>query len=213
MQAVNLLPAEARKSSSSFSSLNTLSGVRVVQAGAALTGALAVLIGVAYYHEKSVVNSKQESLANVQARLVAVEARAQAIKSAQAQAASRVNIIQSVVGARLNWDAALTDLARVLPTDIRLSSLQATSPSASSTVLQAAPPLTTYNTAQTTTTGGSQTFALQGVAPSHHEIALVLDRLEALPWLSEVTLQTTSRQVDGTVQFSIAASLSNEDLK
>ena len=38
----------------------------------------------------------------------------------------------------------------------------------------------------------------------------MLDRLAALPWLSEVTLQTTTRQTDGTIQFSVAASLSNE---
>lgn len=210
MQAVNLLPLDARKQTSSFSGLNTLSGVRVIQAGAAVTGAIALLIGVVYYHESSVVSSRQQTLAEVQARVVAVEARAQAIKDAQSQAASRVSVIQSVVSARLNWSAALIDLARVVPVNVHLSSLQATSPAASAAILGAAPPLTTYNTAATTTTGGAQTFSVQGIAPSHDTIALVLDRLASLPWLSQVTLQQTSRQPDGTVQFQVAASLSNE---
>jgi Tfp pilus assembly protein PilN len=213
MQAVNLLPHDARKQTGSFSGLSTLSGVRVVQVGAAVTGAIAVLIGVVYFHERSVVHGKQQTLAEVQARLVAVEARADAIKSAQSAAASRVNVIQSVVGARLNWAAALTDLARDLPANIHLTSLQATSPTASTTVLGQAPPLTTYETAATSTAGGTQTFTVQGLAPSHAVIALTLDRLAALPWLSQVTLQQTSRQDDGTVQFQVAASLSNEDLK
>ena len=130
MRAVNLLPLEARKSTGSFSSLNTLSGVRVVQAGAAVTGAIAVLVGLAYYHETSVVHGKQQKLAEVKARVVAVEARAQAIKDAQSQSASLVSTIQSVVSTRLNWSLALTDLARVLPANVHLTSLQATSPSA-----------------------------------------------------------------------------------
>jgi len=213
MRAVNLLPPDARKSTSSFSGLNTLSGVRIVQGGAAVTGAIAVLIGVMYFHERSTVHGKQESLAEVQARLVAVEARANAIKAAQSQAASRVGVIQSVVDARLNWSAALTDLARVMPTNVQLTSLQATSPSAAAAVLAGATPLTTYETAATTATGGTQSFTVTGDAPSHNAVALVLDRLAALPWLSEVTLQQTARQPDGTVQFNVAASLSNEDLK
>jgi len=209
MRAVNLLPPDARKSTSSFSGLNTLSGVRIVQGGAAVTGAIAVLVGVMYFHERSTVHGKQESLAEVQARLVAVEARANAIKAAQSQAASRVGVIQSVVDARLNWSAALTDLARVMPTNVQLTSLQATSPSSS----VPAPPLTTYETAATTTTGGTQSFTVTGDAPSHNAVAIVLDRLAALPWLGQVTLQQAARQSDGSVQFSVAASLSNEDLK
>ena len=216
MQAVNLLPADARRSKSAFSGLDTLSGVRVVQVGAAVTGGIAILLGLAYFHEQSVVHTRQNALAQVDARNVAVQAQVQSVKTAQAATSARLGIARGVVTTRLNWNAALTGLARVLPTNVHLTALNATSPTTAAAATVSAG--TAVNTSSSSVVAAStattaQTFTISGLAPSQNAVALVLDRLAVLPWLTQVTLQQTTRQSDGTIQFGVSASLGNEGLQ
>ena len=74
----------------------------------------------------------------------------------------------------------------------------------------------TSNTSATTTTATTTppapvapatTFTISGVAPSNVRVALILDRLALVPWLSNVSLQTTTRQPTGTVQFTVTATV------
>jgi len=48
-----------------------------------------------------------------------------------------------------------------------------------------------------------------GSATSQRGVALVLDRLALLPWLSGITLQTSAGANGSPVQFTIGASLSS----
>jgi Tfp pilus assembly protein PilN len=115
------------------------------------------------------------------------------------------------------WDSALGDLARVLPSGVQLTSLAAAKPVAPPPVAPVAPTSSdTSNTSATTTTttvapvappAPATTFTISGVAPSNVRVALILDRLALLPWLSNVSLQTTSRQPTGSVLFTVNATV------
>jgi Tfp pilus assembly protein PilN len=70
------------------------------------------------------------------------------------------------------------DLGRVLPTGVTLTSLSASGPTP--TAAPAAP-------------AAASTFTIAGETSSHVRVATVLDRLAVLPWLSDITLQSSTR--------------------
>ena len=185
MQAVNLLPEYARSGRRWTSAGSELSSRRILPIGGMVAIALAVIFGLFYFHERSVVSDKKSELATAQARLVAQSARAQPIKDAQAASLARLSFMRSVTATRVHWDAVMGDLGRVLPTGVSLTSLSATTPAP---VAGAA--------------AGGSTFAIAGSTSSHARLALILDRLALLPWLSDVTLTSDSRTGDG-VSFAI----------
>ena len=51
-------------------------------------------------------------------------------------------------------------------------------------------------------------MTLAGVAPSTPGVALVMDRLALLPWLSDVTLASASRMDTGQNTFNLTANVS-----
>ncbi len=202
MRAVNLLPADARVSTRPFASLGgNLSARRIVQVGGTVTVVLAALFVFLFIQERSTVHHKKSELATDQARLVAVQAQVDAIRSAQAAAEARFNAVKTVIQDRMNWDRTLQDLARILPADVRLNSLQAAAPitaagASAATIDSASPPSATPSQ-----------LTITGVAPSYVRIAATLDRLALVPWLSSVTLTSAARQADGTTNFGITASV------
>jgi Tfp pilus assembly protein PilN len=209
MRAVNLLPADLRGAKVRSSSGPPPN--KIFQIAGIVAIVLAVLFVAGFVIERSHVHHKKSVLAHDEARIVAVQARVNSIKNAQAQAAARYTVMKSVVSTRMNWDRALTDFARVLPRNVYLSSLQASAP-----VPAASVPTTSGTTDSTSTTDSSSTTApvapttgsvltISGIAPSHPGVATVLDQLSLLPWLSNVTLVSTARQSDGTVSFSVTA--------
>ncbi len=219
MQAVNLLPLEARPASRWTAIGTGLTPNRVIPIGAAAAAGIALLLAGLYLHERSVVNSKKNTLADREARLVAVQAQAQPVKDAQAQAAALTTAVSGIVGGRMIWDTTLADLARVLPAGVFLSTLSASLPVAAPVV---APPVadTSSTTSTTTTTSTAPvapvaptpaptTFTVTGIAHSHSQVALVLDRLALLPWLSNPTVVTSVRQPTGSTQFNITAAVLN----
>jgi Tfp pilus assembly protein PilN len=180
MQAVNLLPEYAQPGRRWTATGSELSARRILPIGGIAAIAAALLFGSLYFRERSVVSDRKSELANTQARLVAQEARAQPIKAAQAASAARLSMIRSITATRVHWDAVLGDLGRVLPAGVHLSSLTAASTAASS----------------------GTSFSVVGETNSHNRVALVLDRLALLPWLSGITLQSSSRSGD-IVTFTI----------
>jgi Tfp pilus assembly protein PilN len=201
MQAVNLLPAYARPGHRWADTGKDLPAKRVLTAGSAVAAAAALALGGIYFHERSVVNDKRATLADVQARLTAAEAAAQPLRTAQADAAARLAAFQTISAKRLPWEIFLRDLSRVLPDNVYLQSLQATSPT----------PAAATTTSSPSTAGAPTSFTVTGLASSQVRVALVLDRLALLPWLSNITLQSIARGsaagVGGGDQFSLSAEL------
>ena len=120
MQAVNLLPEYARTGRRWTTAGSELSSRRILPIGGIAAVGLALIFGLFYFHERSLVSSKKSELATAQARLVAQSARAEPIKQAQAANAARSTIVHSVTSSRVHWDAVLGDLGRVLPTGVSL---------------------------------------------------------------------------------------------
>ncbi len=188
MEAVNLLPEYARPGHRWASAGSELSSRRILPMGGIAAIGLALLFGLFYFHERSLVSDKKSELATAQARLVAQSARAEPIKQAQAASQGRLAFMRTVTGTRVHWDSVLGDLGRVLPTGVALNSLSVSAPTP---VAGAAP--------------SSSTVSIAGNTNSHDRVALILDRLALLPWLSGIGLQSTSRS-GNSIAFSVGAS-------
>jgi Tfp pilus assembly protein PilN len=221
MQAVNLLPADARlsKKSGITSVGSDLPGKKTMQIGGGIAAVLALLLAGLYVHERSVLNSRQSTLSSDQAKLAAVQGQVDAIRTAQTDSQARDAAVESVVNTRMNWDRTMSALAKVLPVDVVLNELQAAAPVTAATAAAAAatPAPTTGTSTDTTSTTTTPTTAvaaapailtITGVAPSNVRVATVIDRLSLLPWLSGVSLVTSTRQPDGTSSFTITAGVS-----
>ena len=211
MEAVNLLPAYARPGHPWAAVGKDLSRRRVLTlAGAA---ACVIVLGLAfgYLYERSVVHDKRATLADVQAQVAVVDAKAAPLRAAQAAAAVRMAAVGTVSSQRIIWERMLGDVSRVLPSQVYLQtlSLQSPTPLAPGASIAGATP-TAAMPAATSASG----FSATGLASSHVRVALVLDRLALLPWLSNVTLLSTTNGgaggTDGTTlsrgdTFSVSA--------
>lgn len=199
MRAVNLLPADARGGASRSRSLGSRVSVRrALQVGGVVTVLVAALFIALFFHERSIVHGKQSKLDTDNRRLVAVQAQADAVRAAEADAQSRFNAVRTITDSRMNWDRTMNDMAKYLPTDVYLTSMQVTAP-VSAAVAGAA------SVTDSTPPASASQLTIAGVASSYIRVAAVLDRLALVPWLSNVTLQGTSRDNSGKTSFSIQA--------
>jgi Tfp pilus assembly protein PilN len=208
MEAVNLLPAYARPGHPWAAVGKDLSARRVVKAGTVAACVVAVGVGLAYYQERSVVNDRQATLADVQAQVAVVDAKAAPLRAAQAAAAARLTTAGTVSERRVAWEGLMADVSRVLPKQVYLQalSLQSPTPLAPGATI----PAPTAPTGTPAAAGGSG-FTATGVASSHVKVAVVLDRLASLPWLTNLTLLSTANgSASGTTlsrgdTFSVSA--------
>jgi len=194
MRHVNLLPADAYAGGRWFSPEK--GGVettkRILALASAATGLVLVLLGGLYIHERSIVNDRQETLTALEQKVAAAEVAAAKARAEQASVQAHLAAVVTVASQRMPWEKSLRELAQVLPDNASLTSLQVQAPSA---VVAGAPP------------GSASGFSVTGVTTSQRAVALVLDRLALLPWLTDVTLQTSARGggETGSVQFTIGA--------
>lgn len=210
MQAVNLLPGYARPGHRWATIGNDLPARRVLAVGGIAAAAVAIAIGAFYAYERHVVSDKRSELATTQARLTAVNAEAAPFRATQAEASSRLASVTTVVDNRIPWENVLGGLSRVLPSEVYLTSLQATTPTPVASLGAGTVPgaATTVAPAPAAAPTG---FTVTGVGSSQDRVALVLDRLALMPWLSNVTLLSSSRTATGPTgsgggdQFSVEA--------
>jgi Tfp pilus assembly protein PilN len=210
MEAVNLLPAYARPGHPWAAVGKDLSARRVVKAASVAALVVAVGVGLGYYLERSVVNNRQATLADVQAQVAVVDAQAAPLRAAQAAAAARLTTAGTVSERRVAWEGLLADVSRVLPKQVYLQGLSLQSPTPLAPGAPIPAPTTPAGTTAPATTGASG-FSATGVASSHVKVAVVLDRLASLPWLTNVTLLSTANgSASGTTlsrgdTFSVSA--------
>ena len=199
MRAVNLLPEELRPGSRWKTVGRGASARRVLGGAGVAAGVLALAFAALTIQQRSVVDERRTKLHDAEARLVAAQAQALEVQQAQAASEARFAALQTLVGQRVVWEDVLRDLARVLPDGVFLQALQATSPSLTGGAAAAAVP------------GAVPTgFTVTGSADSQVRVAQVLDRLALLPWLADVTLQSSVRaggETSTPVQFTIGATL------
>jgi Tfp pilus assembly protein PilN len=208
MEAVNLLPAYARPGHPWAAVGKDLSARRVIKAGSVAACVVAVGVGLAYYQERSVVNDRRATLTDVKAQVAVVDAKAAPLRAAQAAAAARLTAAGTVSERRVAWEGLLADVSRVLPKQVYLQGLALQSPTPLATGVATPASTTTPGTPATSSASG---FSATGVASSHVKVAVVLDRLASLPWLTNVTLLSTANgSASGTTlsrgdTFSVSA--------
>jgi Tfp pilus assembly protein PilN len=207
MQAVNLLPAGATRGTRWGAADGTQDAKRVLLTAAAAAGVVVVALGAAFVHQHSIVSDKQSTLDGLSQKVAAAEAKAASAQAARANAQARRVAVTAVTSQRVTWEQVLRDLGRVLPGNVRLENLQAQSPTPTAAA-------STTSTTSMASAGSTPTaFVVTGYTSSQKSVARVIDRLSVLPWLSDVSLQQSTRGDTGegslTVQFTIGANLSS----
>lgn len=190
MRAVNLLPRDDGRSKKRGPSSVALVGAMGTVIVLAVVASLAMLAG-------GTVSQKQTELEGLRVELETMpepSAPPSAVEAGLAgERQARASAVAAALTGRVAWDQVLRRFALVLPDDVWLLSLVASAPTGAEA--GAAAP---------------NGFVLNGYTYSHAAVARLLSRLQVLPDLMQVTLQTsTATQLGGRemVQFAIAANL------
>jgi Tfp pilus assembly protein PilN len=118
MKAVNLLPADARRSSGGVAAYAVLG----------VLGLLLLLVTVATLTDRQVADQRAE-LERVRTEATAAETRVKALSRYTAFAdlrAKRVETVTSLAKSRFNWASSLREVSRTIPAGTSLSSLRGT---------------------------------------------------------------------------------------
>jgi Tfp pilus assembly protein PilN len=208
MRAVNLLPADATRSKRRRGApAGAGSSKRVLVTAATVAAVLVVALGAAFVQAHRTVSDRQSTLHGLEQDVATAQAKAAEVQAARSSAQARRVAVTDVTSKRVTWEQVLRDLGRVLPRNVLLENLQAQSPTPTVAT-------STASTTTTPTTGSAPTaFVVTGYTSSQKSVARVIDRLSVLPWLSDVSLQQSTRADTGrgglTVQFTIGANLSS----
>jgi Tfp pilus assembly protein PilN len=189
VQAVNLLPSKKeireRRRQAPVAALGGVVGVVAVTAVLALW----------FLSASSAVTERQSVVDALRAELAAIPAPAPRDTSGdtlQQEKAARVTALSAALGKRVPWDRVLRELSLVTPNDVWLTTLQATSPTASGS------------------SAGGGAFSISGRTYSHDSVARLLARLSLVPDLDQVKLEkSTLNKIEGRdiVEFTIGAAV------
>jgi Tfp pilus assembly protein PilN len=216
MRAVNLLPRE----DSGRRRKRMTVGLQLALISPFVVGSL---LGAGYLLASSKLNANKVTLKALQSELAAIPPPAESPQT-NAQLAlqrdQRVAALGTALQARVGWDRILREISSVLPGDVWLTGLDATSPEAAPV---AAPlPATTTTTTTTTTTAATTTTTPAPAAPapniaplkisgytySQEGVARFLGRLSLIPELHNVRLVGSTQTLvlsRYVFQFSIQA--------
>jgi Tfp pilus assembly protein PilN len=218
MKAVNLLPVD--RSSIKRPSGGITPERRNLLIVCAVVGVLLVA-GLSF-----MVWSSSSSLGDKQAKLQQLQSQIATTASASSVPVSTGTRKATVVGLlskRLAWDQFLTTLSKVMPEDVWLQSLQSTTAGAAATLASAqAAAIAAATPVTTTTSSGSSTpppaaapavtstFTISGYTYSQPSVARMMRRLDLVPWLTGVTLVSSTKSIigsDSVFQFSVKAAV------
>ena len=200
MRAVNLLPRQAVE--------QKRERPNSVALGAAIAGAAVLLVLVAgFLLANRSVDRQRQALADARAVLAATPAKKM---SAQTQAfratllsqrEQRSLALAAAIGKRVAWDRILRRVALVMPDDVWLQSLTGSVP------LDSALPVTATTT-PSALPATPTALTIQGYTYSQDGVARLLERLEVIPDLQNVQLQTSQSQKIGNqtvISFTIVS--------
>jgi Tfp pilus assembly protein PilN len=196
MRAVNLLPRDQGQRTINKESLPLLIG--------ACSGVLvAAILGAMFMMGSGKVAAAQRKLDDLNRSYQALPPPPAGPSSAQQQLAgeqsARVSALSTALTSRVAWDRVFREFSLVLPDDVWLTTLTAKSPIS---------PLT--NVSSSSGSSAPSQFSIQGRTYSHDGVARLLSRLQVIPDLTNVQLQSsTLSNVAGhsVVEFSIAADI------
>lgn len=192
MRAVNLLPKDAGVSPRRRSAAPIL----LAATAPLLVGSL-VFVGWSVEHRA--VAQKRSDLGVVQALTAQTKPSSAAAVQINAllvtEGLARRSALNSALLDQPNWYSTLRDLARVLPSNVWLTQLNAASPTPAN---------------PSTTSSAASSFSIQGYTYSQQSVAHLLERLQLLPTLTNVMLGSSTAAQSGTktlVQFQVTATV------
>lgn len=196
MRAVNLLPRDQNQRTIKKESLPVL-------IGACSAVLVAAVLGAMFMMGSGKVAAQQRKLDDLNRQYQALPPPPAGPSVAQQQLAgeqsARVSALSTALTSRVAWDRVFREFSLVLPDDVWLTTLTAKSPIS---------PLTNVSTSSPG--GAPSQFTIQGRTYSHDGVARLLSRLQVVPDLTNVQLQSsTLTKVGGqnVVDFSIAADI------
>jgi Tfp pilus assembly protein PilN len=198
VRAVNLLPKDDAQRTRKPQNLPAL-------VSSALIVLITGLVGVMYFSAQSSTKAKELELEGVKAELALlptpadIAAEGADTEQLRAEHAARLTALSTALTHRVSWDRVLREISLVLPEDVWLRDLSATSPA---TPGAAAP----ANVVGAPPTG----FAMNGYTYSHDAVARLLSRLAVIPDLQHVWLERSARAEAGgrpIVTFTIRAAV------
>lgn len=143
------------------------------------------VIGLTFFQASTTVSDREAQLQTIQADLAALPKPNASIDPAlTGEAGQRANTVASLLGQRLAWNSTLTDVSRVLPADVWLTSLSARLPDAAA---GAVPSVAL----------GPTSVELAGKAVSYAALSQALTRLSTVPSLSDVELFSSTAEEIG----------------
>jgi len=177
MRAVNLLPRDDQSRGKRQQNVPALVATALI---VLVTG----LIGVMYLSSKSTAQAKEYEIEGAKAELALlpsvseIESKDAPRRKLQGEHDARVTALSSALSRRTAWDRILREISLVLPDDVWLRSMSATSPTpASGPTLTASP-------------GGlpPTLMTIEGSTYSHDAVARLITRLSVIPDLTNVWL-------------------------
>ena len=203
MRAVNLLPRQQVT--------RTRERTNTVALGAGIGAAVVVLVLAAgFLLANRSENRQREALSTARAVLAAtpahhVSAQTNAFRSSILnQREQRSLALAAAIGKRVSWDRILRRTALVLPDDVWLTSVTATMP------LEPTAATVTPSTTSSALPAAATAFTLQGSTYSQASVARLLARLQVVPDLKNVQLQSSTASVIGTqrvINFTIVSDI------
>jgi Tfp pilus assembly protein PilN len=195
VRAVNLLPRELEQKRKA----PPLPVLVACGASVLATGVLAA----GYLSASSAVGQKNRELAAAQAELAATPPPAPppaSVSALPAERQARASVLATALAQRVPWDRVLREVSLVLPDDVWLTALDATTPPTDGTT----PP-------------SNDGFHLSGFTYSQASVARLLARLSVIPDLGNVALLTATGsdiadrhvvqfEIGGNVRFAGASS-------
>jgi Tfp pilus assembly protein PilN len=201
MRAVNLLPRQQAQ--------RKRERTNTVALAAGIGGAVVVLVLAAgFLLANRSVNRQRDALSTARAVLAAtpahhVSAETNAFRSSILnQREQRSLALAAAIGRRVAWDRILRRMALVLPDDVWLTNVTGTMP--------LEPTAATAPTTPSALPAAPTAFTLQGSTYSQAGVARLLARLQVVPDLKNVQLQTSTATVIGNqriINFTIVSDI------
>jgi len=206
MKAVNLLPPDLRGTTKKPAAAAASPGPQASggKGPFVVLGVLAfaVLAVAAYVLTTNTIKDRRAELAQVKADHAATIAQANALKpyaDFANMATARVATVNALATSRFDWEQALRDLSRALPSDVHLTKLDgnlgaANGAAASGSALRGA--IT------------APAISLQGCTQSHSDVARMMSRLRNVRGVTRVSLASSDK--DATSTSGTAAPVSTD---
>jgi Tfp pilus assembly protein PilN len=197
MNAVNLIPADARKRHHNISASPLTIG---------LIGGLVVILAAAVLYVSAVndVRARKSELAQVSASVSSWEAAAHsfaALEQSAQQRAAQLAGVRQLANGRFPWSQLLSQVGALMPAKAALSTLQATAPSTPSAASSTAPAAGAAASA-----ASASAVQLTGCAQDESTVAQTMVQLRRVSGVSNVSLSTATQGSSNAAASSASSS-------